>query len=132
MKTLLIKVALTSALLLPTMSFAQDLSDDDKKTPEERAKRRTEKMTAELGLDGQRADAIYPINLSYARTTAELKQQKLAKEQMQSRMTALKDKRDADLKLVLTAEQYTKMLALREQKKDEAEEKQKEKGTHNE
>lgn len=105
--------------------MAQDIdNDNDKKTPEERAKHRTEVMTKELGLAGDQVDKVNSINLDFARHMAEVKA--ITDEaSRRGRAEALKNKRDAQLKGVLTADQYTKMMDLREKKKTEAKEKKK-------
>lgn len=125
MRTLLSTLALAAGMSL----MAQDADmDNDKKTPEERAKHRTEVMTKELGLSAEQIAKVNTINLNFARTTADVKaiQDESARK---GRMEAVRNKRDADLQGVLTPEQFAKMKELRDKKKDEHKDK---KGEHKE
>lgn len=125
-------------LLLGTLAHAQDNDDNDKRTPEERAKHRTEEMTKDLGLSADQSAKVADINLRFAKASAEAKQltdEKARKE----RKRALKATRDNEYKGVLTAEQFTKLMQQRDQKKDDGkkddgkkDEKGKEKKPHNE
>jgi predicted metalloprotease len=114
--------------------MAQDKDDDnDKRTPEERAKHRTEAMTKDLGLSAEQTARIYTINLEFARANTEAKgiaDETNRKEKKQS----LKATRDAGYKTVLTADQYAKLMQQRDQKKDGAkkDDKPKDKKPHNE
>ena len=100
-----------------------------KKTPEQKAAHRTEEMTKDLGLTTEQVPRVRTINLTYAHALAEVKDMQ-DKEVRKQRSKELRNKRDADLKAVLTTEQYTKMLALRDQ--DKGEDKPKGKKPHNE
>lgn len=129
MRTILTTLALAVGMSL----MAQDANaGKDKKTPEERAAKRTEQMTKDLGLSSEQVAKVNTINLNFARTANDVKQiQDPATRK--GRMDALKTKRDAELKAVLTTEQYDKMVALREKKKDGVKEKRQERlKKHNE
>ncbi len=125
MRSILTTLALAAGMSL----MAQDADmDNDKKTPEERAQHRTEVMTKELGLNAEQIAKVNTINMNFAHAMSDVKKIEDA-ETKKGRADALKKKRDADLKVVLTAEQFTTMLALREKKKEEQKEGKK---THNE
>lgn len=127
MRTLLTTLALTIGMSL----MAQDADmDNDKKTPEERAQHKTEVMTKELGLNAEQIAKVNTININFMRAMSDVKQIPDG-ETKKNRSSALKEKRDADLKGVLTAEQYAKLLELRA-KKDADKEKKGDKKTHNE
>ncbi len=122
----------TLALVASMSLMAQDADmDNDKKTPEERAKHRTEVMTKELGLDAEQVAKVNTINLNFARYMGEVKAIK-EDEARKGRAAALKSNRDAKLKEVLSAEQYAKMEELRDKKKDENKEKKEGKKAHQE
>ena len=114
MRTLFSTLALVAGMSL----MAQDADmDNDKKTPEERAKHRTEVMTKELGLNAEQIAKVNTINLNFARAASEVKEIK-DEATRKGRSDALKAKRETDLQAVLTADQFTKMKELREKKKD--------------
>jgi len=115
MRTLFSTLALVASMSL----MAQDAdTDNDKKTPEERAKHRTEVMTKELGLDAEQIAKVNTINLNFARAMGDVKEIK-DEVTRKGRSEALKTKRDTDLQGVLSADQFTKMKELRDKKKDE-------------
>ncbi len=132
MKNVMTTLALVAGLLASPLLSAQDADTDDngKKTPEERAKHRTEQMTKELGLNDVQIAKVNTVNMNFMRAMADVKQVK-DEASRKNRAQILKDKREADLKEILTAEQFATMQKLREQKKDK--EHQKGKGKpHNE
>lgn len=115
MRTFLTNLALAAGMSL----MAQDADmDNEKKTPEERAKHRTEMMTKELGLDAEQVAKVNTINLNFARAMGDVKEIK-DEATRKGRSEALKTKRDTDMQGVLTADQFTKMKELRDKKKDE-------------
>ncbi len=128
MRTLLSTLALAAGMSL----MAQDADmDNDKKTPEERAKHRTEVMTKELGLNAEQIAKVNTINLNFARYLSEVKAIE-DENSRRNRASALKTKRDEELKGVLTADQFTKMMDLREKKKEEKQKEKKEGKEHKE
>ena len=129
MRTLFSTLALTVAMSL----MAQDADTDDKgkKSPEERAKHRTEVMTKELGLSPEQIARVNTVNITYARGLGDVKDMTDASVKKE-RAKALRDKRDGDLKGILTAEQFTKMESLREKKKAVQKDKKVGKKAHNE
>ncbi len=121
MKNLLMNLALFGALLFPPALMAQGTeTDDPKKTPEQRAADRTEKMATELDLSSDQKARVQEINLRYAQAAADAKAQSTSKDALRKRGKELKEKRDEELKGVLTPEQFTKMTTLRKQKHHEA------------
>jgi periplasmic protein CpxP/Spy len=126
MRTLLTTLALAVGMSL----LAQDGDMEgkkDKKTPEERAQHRTEWMTKELGLSAEQIAKVNPVNITYARAMSEVgaMQDEAAKK---TRTKALRDKRDADLKAILTPDQFTKLGTLHEQRSGESKDKEGKKG----
>jgi periplasmic protein CpxP/Spy len=116
MKNLLAILALTFSL----SGIAQDgeMEGKGKKTPEERAKHRTEVMTKELGLSPEQIARVNTVNITYARAIGEVKEMK-DPEAKTVRSKALRETRDNDMKTILTADQFAKMVSLRDQKKDD-------------
>ncbi len=112
MKKMIIAFALLGSLGAGAQTTA-------KRTPEERAKAATERMTKELGLDAQQAAKVEAINAKYAEEFSVERERYEAENQ--ARRQEAKGRRaahDADLKAVLTEEQYTKWVALREERKE--------------
>ena len=129
MRTLFSTLALTMAMGL--MAQDADMDGKGKKSPEERAKNRTEVMTKELGLTPEQIAKVNTVNITHARGVDDLKgmTDDMVKKE---RSKALRDKRDCDLKGILTAEQFAKMESLREKKKAVEKDKKVGKKAHNE
>jgi hypothetical protein len=106
---------MTLALMVGLSAMAQD-SDHARKTPAERAQKRTTEMTADLGLNADQQAKVSEINMQYA-DGAQTVSTITDKEAQKKRMEALKTNRDAGYKTVLTEAQYNKMMALRTGKK---------------
>ncbi|MBZ0206414.1 MAG: DUF4890 domain-containing protein [Flavobacteriales bacterium] len=111
MRTILITLALAMGL----GAFAQN-ADNTKKTPAEKAERRTERMVTELDLDATQKDKVSKINLDYANAMKDVNSltDKTAREK---RGEVIKANRDNALKAVLTTEQFNKMNALHAERK---------------
>lgn len=123
------KKLMMTTLLLATLTTAnaQEKSTTGKGTKDpavleqratERADKRTATMTEELGLTAEQTTKVDAINERHAKAVAQLRQAGLVEEARKERMKVLRNSRDNDLKQVLTAEQYDKMLALRKERKE--------------
>ncbi|MGV3638224.1 MAG: hypothetical protein ACO1NQ_11345 [Flavobacteriales bacterium] len=110
MKKLMIIAALAS------MTVAAQAQEKARKTPEERAKARTERMTKELSLSPEQQAKVEAINLKYAdqveAVRAEHEAERTAK---RDAAKAMHDAHDAEMKAVLTPDQYTKWVAQKEE-----------------
>lgn len=75
------------------------------RTPEQEAKKQTEKMQKELELDDEQVEKVYELNLKYAKERKETN----------SRVDAMKRirKKDEELKKILTQEQYINLKSKR-------------------
>lgn len=80
-------------------SLAQDRKESG--VPEIRAKKQTERMTGKLGLNDEQAGKVYDINLKAARQMIEAKDKG-------GNMKEIQQKKDEELKMVLTPEQMKK------------------------
>lgn len=124
MRTILITLALAMGL----GAFAQN-ADNTKKTPAEKAEKRTERMVTDLGLDAARKDKVAKINLDYANAMKDVNSLK-DKATREKRGDVVKANRDEALKAVLTPDQFNKMNVLnaeRKAKHDAEKEKEKKK-----
>jgi protein CpxP len=84
-------------------------------TPEDMAKRQTEMIKQAAGLDDATTAKVDVINLKYAKEQATLREKTPDREARREPQKALNDKRDAELKTVLTADQFAKVQAANEE-----------------
>lgn len=109
-------------ILLMTLAFATAFSamaqkgDHKTKSPEEKAKQRTERMVNDLGLDATQQAKVSEINLNFAKAMADVAKIQSDKDR-KGRADVLKGSRDTRLGQVLTKDQYAKYLQLREERK---------------
>jgi hypothetical protein len=75
-------------------------------SPEERAEFQTRAMQAELDLNAQQHTDVYAINLKYAQQAQPLIEQSSRKQRKKQKMRRLHRQKNAELKTVLTPEQY--------------------------
>ncbi len=127
------KMILAGSFLLITLLLTVNIAWAQKKTsltPEERATKITEWMRINLQLNNDQATQVQTINLKYANKTQELKTQSMSRKQ---KMQALKDNdkaKDAELKNVLTADQFKAYQAKKEEIRKQMKERMREKKTH--
>ena len=128
MKRVLISSFLLTGLLFTfTMICAQKKASS---TPEERATKLTEWMKTNLQLNDDQATQVQNINLKYANKTQGLQSQSMSRKE---KMQTLKDNdkaKDAELKNVLTADQYTSYQVKKDEIRKQMKEKMREKKTH--
>jgi hypothetical protein len=87
-------------------------------TPEERANKITDWMKKNLQLNNNQVSQVQAINLKYAQQNEQLKGSKDTKEQKMKTMKETEKNRDAELKGILTADQYKKWQAKKQETKD--------------
>ncbi len=78
-------------------------------TPEDMAKRQTEMIKKATGINDATAAKVEAISLKYAKEGAALREKYTDREARREPMKAMNEKRDAELKTVLTAEQFAKV-----------------------
>ncbi len=84
-------------------------------TPEQMAKRQTEMIKEATGIDDATTAKVDAINLKYAKEISALREKAKDREAMREQMKELREKRDTELKTVLTADQFAKMKAKQEE-----------------
>jgi len=107
-----------SLLLISLASFAQP-SD---KTPQQRAQEKTQRLTSELSLTADQSTKVQNIFLQQETQAAAIKSKYASsddKSGMRAEMKPIHEQTDNSLKQVLTADQYTKYQAIKEQHKGE-------------
>ncbi len=78
-------------------------------TPDQRAEKRTEMMQKNLSLTADQVPKVKQIILDFETQKDALLKNTTDPQQRRTQMKALRDKQNADLKAVLTPDQYTKM-----------------------
>ncbi|MEA3412949.1 MAG: hypothetical protein U9R74_15620 [Pseudomonadota bacterium] len=122
--TFLISILALLIAVLPAAGFAEEDKAEkikeviDKTTPEGRAAFQTHRMKNTLGLDQEQIDKVREINLKYARkveTTVGASEGELRKLE---EMREIGEEKDRELKAILSADQYDKYLALKEEMRE--------------
>jgi len=107
---------IVAMLLLSASLSAQDKA---KRSPEEMAKVRTERLTTVLELTPDQAAKVNALHLAHAQEAEARRAQNEAKrEAMRSEMEAKRERHQAEMKSILTAEQYAKWEALNAQREE--------------
>ncbi len=107
---------LTAILLSSQSGFAQGKF---KKSPEERAKHKTEKMTKHLSLSDEQSKQVYDILYSRATQVDELRGNKdITKESRKEQVKALFQDTDSKLGNIFSKEQSEKWSKFKEMKKE--------------
>ena len=95
------------ALFAGQMALAQQMQQ---RTPEERAQNQTHWMQKNLGITEDQNRKVYDIILKYARQAGQEKNEAPGREKRQE-MQQTQNAKDAELKAVLTGDQYQKYQA---------------------
>ena len=118
MKKWMIAVALVAASISGYAQDAVSPKERPHRTVEKRVKARTERMTRELGLSAEQVERVEVMNRPQA---TEAEKDRIANDQERAvRRAAMKERRDrydAELKAVLTPDQYTRWQARKEEGK---------------
>jgi Spy/CpxP family protein refolding chaperone len=91
---------------------------------QERAGERTAQLVRELGLNDEQALKVGVINSEFAKGMADVRSAGMEETARKERSKALHQQRSADLKAVLTEEQYAHLKELNEARRNEKQEKQ--------
>jgi len=123
----LIVILLLTSLFTINTAFSQNTEKAPKKTPEERAKNRSEKMAKYLSLTSEQQQKVYDIWLSHCTQADALRNSTTDKETRKSEMKKLFESTDTQLQSVLTSEQLTKYNEMKEKMKEKRKNKHKNK-----
>ncbi|MBX2972658.1 MAG: hypothetical protein KF797_06115 [Flavobacteriales bacterium] len=108
------------------MAVAAQAQDKAQRTPEERAKMRTERLTKELELTPEQAAKVEAINMKYAGKVDEVRKEREAERaEVRKEAKTMHDAHDAEMKAVLTADQYAKWTARKEEMRNKQHERRK-------
>jgi protein CpxP len=109
-------IIIAAGLLFAGAAVAQDRQQ---RSPEELAKARTERLTTVLELTPEQAAKVQALHLKHAQEAeAQRARMKAEREAKRAEMAKKREQQEAELKAILTAEQYTKWQAMREQRKE--------------
>ena len=123
------KIMLFSFLLVPLLTLVLSVSAQEKQhmNPQEKAQKLTDWMKTNLKLTDDQVAKVQPINLKYAQKMADTKNSTQDQKAKMDAMKADEEAKDAELKAVLTPEQYTSWEAKKADMKKEMMEKMKDK-----
>jgi len=123
MKKLLMIAALS--LLTAAGALAQDKADQkEHKTPAERAKVQTARLQKELGLDATQASKVEAVNLKYAQQADQLRAEREAQmDKTKGEGKAMKEAHEAEMKGILTADQFAKYKTYHDERMEKMKEK---------
>ncbi len=112
------KAMILSVIMLAicaSYSFAQrGQGQREKLEPEEMAKRQTTQMKESLDLTEEQLTKVEALNLKYAEKMETLRDEaKADREATRNAMKPIREEKDAELKALLTTEQYEKLVTLR-------------------
>jgi hypothetical protein len=111
----LVRAALVLAVLTASHAPAADLDALKDTTPAERAKAQTAMMKAKLGLTDAEAAKVAPVNLKYAEKMEPIIKGSQGPVLKMRAARGVEEAKEAELKRILTADQYTKFEAGKEE-----------------
>ena len=115
------KLFVISIMLVATVTFAA-AQQRQRQTAEERAKTHTDRMVDVLKLTADQKAKIQAIDLELSKQlSAQMQNNQGNRESMRTAMQEIEKKRDEKYKPVLTADQFKKYLADKEQRQKEME-----------
>lgn len=107
-------------MVLAAMTATVQAQDTGKRTTQERAHARSERMAKELGLSPEQQAKVEAIDLKYAERSQALRAEREAKEdgaRKDDQGRAIRDAREVEMKGVLTPEQFSRWKAKRDELK---------------
>ena len=117
-RTGFIAVFLITVLFAAGSIYSQSVDKAPKKTPEERAKNRSEKMTKYLSLTDEQKQKVYDIWYSHCTQADAIRNSTTDKETCRKEIKKLFESTDLQLQSVLTSEQLTKYNEFKEKMKE--------------
>ena len=121
------KIFIAALLFVGIVSFAQDVTQKEKLTPEQRTEKHLQKLTSELSLDKKQQEEVKQLlaersakaqKFRDSRKDSKTKPTDAEREAFKKQMIAEKEANDAKMKAILNADQYTKWTALKKDHKN--------------
>lgn len=90
--------------------------------PEEMAKRQTAEIKEKCGLNADQEKKVYELNLASGKKMAKMREEMMAaggppSDDMREKMRKMREDQNAEMKKILTADQYTKYQAYQEERR---------------
>jgi len=130
--TLLTFILVFAIASMGTFAYSQEKFDEfmTETTPEERAQFQTDYMKESLSLKGDQEKKVHDVNVKYAEKMQEVYEAPTSDEQKVKSMKRINTEKEAELKLLLSADQYATYEKNKEEmkKKVKARMQEKEKG----
>lgn len=121
MKKLLLAALALLLTIGSTMAQEGKLSGKTKKTPEERSEAFTRKMTKQLSLDQAQQERVKVVNLERFKRIEEAKAATVSnKKEVAAKVKEINEAYNANMKSVLSAEQFSKFMEMKEEMKGRA------------
>ena len=112
------------ALMLLTASLAMQAQDKAKKTPEEKARKKTTEMVSSLKLNKEQENMLYSVNLKAYQSIATYEAKTKSKKMRKKQKDIVQGLREKEFQKILTPPQFTEYRRLEaEENKREAAEK---------
>lgn len=109
------KKILFSSLIWMIVMTAAAQGGQQNMTPEDLAKRQTEMIKKSTGCDAATLTKVEAICLKTAKDMAAIREKYTDREARREPVKVVRDKQDAELKAILTADQYARMKAAEEE-----------------
>jgi protein CpxP len=119
-------IIVLAGLAIAVSGNAQEKQKKSVGTPEEEAKKKTEKMTKEFGLSKEQEKKVYDLNLEREKERAQIKKEMDA---LKERRKANMKKFDAGMKTTLNAEQNKKYEEMKKQRMQKSQQQSRGQGT---
>lgn len=120
MKNLVKGISLIAVLFGSSFAIAQQ-QQMQQRTPRERAQNQTRMMQKNLGLTDDQNKKVYDIILKYAQQADNARNEAPGRDRRQE-MKEIQNNKEADLKAVLTGEQFQKYQAYQQEMKEKMQE----------
>lgn len=125
--------AILFSLLFVVATGAVTAQRGEDRDPAERIEKQTERLATVLELSPEQTEKVQAINESFAGEVASAREDlRKERESMRETVKAAAEKRTAEMKALLTADQLTKFEALQEKRKERMEERTGERGRRGE
>lgn len=107
------------AITAITVSAQPPRGNGEQRTPEQRAKMMTERLTKELNLTETQQKSVYDLNLKMAQQMEQNREKGRAdREEMRQQMESRRKEQSAEMKKILNDEQFAKWEKLQSQRND--------------
>ena len=122
-KVAIIMIALLTSVFTVNTVYSQSDGVKQKKTPEERAQKVSEKLGIKLSLTSEQQSKVYDIILSHCHQADQIRANETSKETRKEQIKNLRQSTDSQITAVLTDEQVIKYNELKQMMKEKRKQK---------